>query len=170
MVAEVHIFSALKMVASVQMARLMEQGEYAQTLAQLQRDRYGTRQLDELVAAQQPGKSFHGYVFKDLVSNENGGPIDNRLHYGLAAVPEKSGGGKSFLMLMDVSHLKVDEERDTGTGAGAEYYKTATPQSPLDAWPVSSALAKWEHIVLRSPQEGLAEANAMKETYDQGRR
>ena len=158
MAREVNIRAALKAVSAAQFLRWSEREEYAGSLSQLQRDGYGSAQLNQVVAAHQAGQSWHGYIFRDLVRDEAGGPIDRRLRYGLSAVPEKSGSGTSFLLLIDASKLRIDEGRGALTDAGIEYYKSASPQTPQEVFPGPATLAKWEKIQQLSPQEGLEKA------------
>ena len=164
---QANIFSTFKQVSTAQFLRLTDRDEFARSLAQLQREGYGTEQMEQAIAAQQTGKSLYGHIFKDITGGENGGSVDSKSRYGLSAVPEKSGSGTSFLMLIDATKMKFDEERGASAG-GVEYYKTDSPQSPIDTWPGSATLAKWERIRMRSPQEGLNEARSLKKKYDEG--
>ncbi|HEY6896116.1 MAG TPA: hypothetical protein VI279_02555 [Rhodocyclaceae bacterium] len=166
---QANIFSALKAVATMQAIHWTERGEYAASLADLQRS-YGSQQTAAVAAAARDGSSVFGYQFKDLSRDEGGGRLDARMRYGLVAMPEKSGDGPSFLLLIDAGKIRVDEERGTGTSSGIEYFKTAAAQQPFDAWPGAAALAAWEPIRMRSPQEGLKDAQALKDKYDAERR
>jgi hypothetical protein len=165
---QANVMSAFKMAASFQFIRLTEREGFARNLAQLKQDGYGARQLDAIVAAQQSGAPIYGYVFKDLVSDERGGSLDTRSRYGLSAVPEKSGAGTSYLMLIDLTKPQVDDGRGPGIGNEVDYYKLAAPQAAFDTWPSSATLAGWERIGMRTPQEALKEATELKQKYDEG--
>ena len=160
-IQETNVFSLIKAVSTMQFVHWTDRGEFAATLLKLQQADYMNQNVAKIVAAQQAGKPLHGYFFKDLVRDESGSSIDSRMRYGLSAVPEKPGSGASFLLLIDPSTIKIDEDRGRATETGVEYYKTATKQNPVEIWPGPSTLAGWERIVLRTPQEGLKAAQEL---------
>lgn len=166
---QVNIFATLKAVATMQAMHWGERGEYAPTVAQLQKD-FGTQQIDRVAAAMRDGKTAYGYVFRDLTRDATGGRLDNRTRYGLVAVPEGAGGGTSYLLLIDANAIRIDEERGVGTSQGSEYYKTVAAQTPFDSWPGTATLSRWEKIGMRTPQEAVKEAQELKEKFDASRR
>lgn len=170
MAMEANILSAFKMVETFQAVRLTERDGFASSLAALKSEGYSSgRQFDELVAAQTQGASWKGYVFKDIIYDERGGSLNNAVRYGLSAVPEKSGAGSSFLLLIDLGKLQINEETGTSSGIGGELYKSAAAQVALERWPASVELASWDKIKRLSPKEGLAAAQDLKKKYDEER-
>lgn len=102
LVGETQVLSIFRMVESFQGVRLNEREGFARTLAALKAEGFSQRQIDDVVAAQSQGKSAHGYLFKDIVADESGSPLDNSIRYGLSAVPEKPGSGTPFLSRIDL--------------------------------------------------------------------
>jgi hypothetical protein len=162
-VNETHVLSVFKMVETVQGVRMTDRDGLARTLAALKSEGYATAQLDAIVAAQAQGVAFQGYLFRDLMGDTSG------LRYGLVAVPEKSGSGASFLLLIDLRNIQVNEETGTSNGMGAELYKSTTASLRGDEWPTPTELANWSKISRRSPKEALEAAKELKAKHDAAR-
>jgi hypothetical protein len=169
-VSESQVLSTFKMVETFQGVRMTERDGFARTLAALKEEGYSSRQLDGVVSAQSQGNSLNGYIFTDIVADERGGALNNDIRYGLTAVPEKAGAGTSWMLLIDLGKLQINEESGTSNGIGGELYKTTSAVSPGASWPSSADLAVWEKITRRSPKEALDAAKEVKRQYDDSRR
>jgi hypothetical protein len=165
-VKETNVLAMLKAIETFQSVRLMEQGNFAHTLQELKVGNFSNKKLDELVTAQSASKPYSGYFFRDIVSDENGSPLDNQIRYGIAVIPENPGKETSFLLLIDTRNTKFENEGATSRGIGGETYKSQTATLAGDKWPSASELARWELIVRRTPEEALKAARQVKENFD----
>lgn len=170
LVGETQVLAIFRMVETFQGVRLNEREGFARTVAALKAEGFSQRQLDGVVAAQSQGKSAHGYLFKDIVADESGSPLDNSIRYGLSAVPEKPGSGTSFLLLIDLRKVQITDEGAAANGIGGELYRSTTAAAPGGKWPAAAELAAWAKLTRRSPQEAVKAASELKEKFDQGGR
>jgi len=159
---ETNVLSVMRQAESFQGAHLNEtEGRgFARTLAALKAAGLSSRQLDAVVVAQSQSKSVYGYFFRDIANDERGSPLNNSVRYGLLAAPEKPGAGPSFLLLIDLSKLPINEEGAT-TGIGGERYKSSTASLAESRWPSTHELAAWEKIRQRTPQEAADAAKSV---------
>lgn len=83
-----------------------------------------------------------------------------------------TGGGKSFLLLMDLQQASPINDSDDGKnparsfGEEVQYYES-TESKPVDTkWPSAAELARWNRIKMRTPEEGLKAAQQVKKDFD----
>lgn len=138
------ILSAIKLIAAAQSNWSQENGGYVKSIAKIETQ--DSQMLKDIVKSYNSKKAFSGYTFTEILDDKD--TDDNRVHFGLLAIPANSNSGKSYLLLMDSNLQQAFGEKKSVKLDSDEIqlYESSEPKPVLNDWPKTADLSNWTRI------------------------
>jgi hypothetical protein len=162
---EMYAFSLLKTISVNELLVYNEEGKFFTQLMELKTKGYADAKLQQLLASN--NHSVNNYTFAEITKDESDSPINNSVRFGLIAYPtEKGSTDKTYLILIDMEKMNINEENPAHSKSAIQYWESTTVTSAIP-WPSTEVLEKQFHqIILKTPQEGIKAARQLKEDFD----
>lgn len=138
------ILSIIKIIASAQSNWSQENGCYVKSISKLETQ--DSQLLKDVIKSFNTKKAFSGYIFTEILDDKD--TDDNRVHFGLLAIPVNSNSGKSYLLLMDSNLQQAFGEKKSVNLDSDEIqlYESSETKPTLNTWPKTADLSNWTRI------------------------